>query len=118
MAYRLALARWTNLDYFLGLKGVEYYFPKDRNDGFMYQRANPDGLSKFHIHSIEHVDDDDMLFTGLLAKSSNWRGGNEPDLATLPIDQWRIACAGMDSSTLFVVNALSGCFRELGATMQ
>lgn len=117
MAYKLPLNRWTKLEDCLNEKEVTYYFPKDRNDGFMYKTGSPDGLSKFHIHSIEEVAEDDMIFRGLLAKSGNWRSGEEPNLAEYPIDQWQSMCKGMDSSTLSVVQALSDCFRKLGVSM-
>lgn len=116
MAYTLALSKWTKLEDCLKDKGVTYYFPKSRNDGFMYETGNDEGLTKFHIHSIESVVDDDMVFAGLLAKSGNWRSGEEPDLAELAIADWLSACHGMDSSTLMVVKALSECFESLGAT--
>lgn len=115
MSYSLPLAKWSRLEDCLKDKGVTYAFPEGRNDGFMYQTGNPEGPAKFHIHSIEHVDDDDMVFTKLLVKSSNWRGGQEPDLAVLPTGQWVGACSGMDSSVIAVVEALEECFNTLGA---
>ena len=115
MAYTLALTQWTKLEDCLKGKGIAYVFYPGRNDGFMYQQGNPDGPSKYHIHSIEASKKEDMNFSGLLAKSSNWRGGDEPDLAQLPLKDWMAACAGMDSSTLAVVSALAQCFQQLGA---
>ncbi len=116
MAYKLLLSKWKLLEDCLKDKNVTYYFPEGRNDGFMYKTGNQDGLAKYHIHSIEKVDDDNMVFSKLLAKSSNWRGGEEPDLADLPTSEWARACNGMDSSVIAVVNALAECFGSLGAS--
>ncbi|HEY9131493.1 MAG TPA: hypothetical protein VIM98_07015 [Dyella sp.] len=115
MAYTLPLTQWIRLEDCLRDKGVSYFFKPSRNDGFMFQTGNGDGLTKYHIHSIEEAGEDDMIFTKLLAKSSNWRGGNEPDLATFPIDRWAAQCVGMDASVLMVVRALGECFTALGA---
>jgi hypothetical protein len=59
-----------------------------------------------------------MVFEKLLAKSSNWRGGAEPDLATAEIADWQTKCTGMDSTVLLAVSFLADCFRELGAVKQ
>lgn len=115
MAYLMTLTHWTQLGPCLAEKGVTYYFPEGRNDGFIFKTGTPDGLSKFHVHSIEKAEGDQMVFSHLLAKSGNWRGGAEPDLAQLPIAQWMSACQGMDSATLFAVDALARCFTSLGA---
>lgn len=116
MAYKMSLSKWKSLDECLKRRGVTYSFPSGRNDGFIYETGNEDGAAKFHIHSIERVDEDDMIFEKLLTKSSNWRGGAEPDLAAFPFSDWEEECSGMDSSVVIAVKALADCFKELGAT--
>lgn len=117
MAYRMTLVRWGRLEHCLDDKGVTYYFKQGagNNDALIYQTGNPEGRSKFHIHSIEASDGDDMVFEKLLAKSGNWRHGQEPDLAAAPMEEWVALCQGMDSSVVMAVDALRQCFEELGA---
>jgi len=111
MSYTISNLNWLQITSCLEGKGVI------DSGGFMYKEGNPEGLSKYHIHwFVKVIDDTETSVTGLLTKSGNWRGGNEPDLADMPMAQWLNACAGMDSSTIFVVQALMACFQSLGAT--
>jgi hypothetical protein len=96
-----------------------YYFKKPpRMDGFMYEKSNAEGLTSYHIHSIEWVDKsgDNMAFEALLPKSSSFRTRSEPNLAQEKVDDWFVACAGMNTSTLNVVTALAAFFKMCGMT--
>lgn len=116
MPYRISLAKWCDLENCLRAKGVIYHFSPGRNDGFIYKQSDPDGLAKFHIHSIEHVDGDNQIFDNLLAKNSNERTGDEPDLAGMELDAWDGAVTGMNSSVKAAVRALRECLENLGAS--
>ena len=116
MTYKLALKKWNLLEECLKSKGVTYEFPKQTNDGFIYTTGDPDGLSKYHIHSIEKCEGDFMVFEKLLTKSSNWRDQNFPDLVNYETSEWETVCTGMNSTVLKAIAALAECFESLGAT--
>jgi len=115
MAYRLTLTQWSKFTDQMKDKGFTCNYPTGRNDGFFYQTGNNEGLAQFHIHSVENVDGNNMVFSKLLVKSGNWRSGNEPDLATFTTDQWVAQCQDTDSSVRAVVKAVQECFVALGA---
>ena len=117
MTYRMKVAHWMSLSDKLEQAGMVYTYKALRNDGFIYEKGSNDGLEKFHIHSIEELDQstDEMVFKNLLPKSSNSRVGQELiDLASINSENWHAACYGMDSSTLKAVSALSAIFISLG----
>lgn len=117
MTYRMKISHWMGLSDRLDKLGIAYEFKPLRNDGFMYEKKNKDGISKFHIHSIEELDQttDEMTFTHLLPKSSNFRDGLDViNLASIDAADWHTSCSGMDSSTLKTVSALSEIFISLG----
>ncbi len=116
MSYEIPEVTWMKLDDCLKKQGVTYSFPEGNNNGFMYKTGDEEGPAKFHIHSIESLEGGNMVFEKLLTKSGNWRSGNEPDLANLPMSDWEGAVISMNSSTIFVVTALKNCFTILGAT--
>lgn len=117
MPYRMRVSHWMSLSEKLQNAGMVYLFKARDNNGFIYERDTPDGLEKFHIHTIEELDQetDEMVFQCLLPKSSNSRVGQEMiDLATIDSEDWHAACHGMNSSTLRAVNALSAIFISYG----
>lgn len=117
MTYRMKVSHWMSLSDKLRNVGMEYLFKPGNNNGFIYEKDDVEGLEKFHIHTIEELDQrtDEMVFKRLLPKSSNSRVGQEIiDLATIDSEDWHAACRGMNSSTLRAVNALSAIFISYG----
>lgn len=115
MTYKMALKQWTHLADCLKDKGAVYFFYPSRNDGFVFMEDDPEGLPKFHVHTDEKSDDDDMFFFKLLPKSSNFREGEQINLAEIALSDWVAACSGMNKTTIDSVSCLKKCFETLGA---
>jgi hypothetical protein len=78
----------------------------DKENKPSYDRK--EAKAAYHIHMFAKIKQDKyFVIDTLLPKSSNWREGNQINLADMPVEEWKDAVSGMDERTKLAVERLA-----------